>query len=77
VVKAIAALTRRPDEPYAVYVERVANDPLARVVKRADLTDNLANNERTPHAPGNDERIRNYRAALLRLENTTNPSDGH
>lgn len=42
VVTAVEALTRLPDEPYPAAVERAAADPLARVVKRADLADNLA-----------------------------------
>jgi (p)ppGpp synthase/HD superfamily hydrolase len=68
VIGAVDALTRRQDEPYPVYIERVAQDQIASRVKRADLTENLANNERDPVAPGNVDRIRRYRAALVRLE---------
>ena len=41
VVEAVEALTRRRDETYEDFVDRVATDPLARVVKLADIADNL------------------------------------
>ena len=41
VVDAIDRLTRRPGEPYADFVERIAPSRLARAVKLADLADNL------------------------------------
>ena len=41
VVDAVDRLTRRPGEPYAAFVERIAPSPLARRVKLADLADNL------------------------------------
>ncbi len=41
VVDAVEALTRRRDETYEDFVDRVATDPLARVVKLADIADNL------------------------------------
>jgi (p)ppGpp synthase/HD superfamily hydrolase len=77
VISAVDALTRRPGEPYRLYVERVARDQIASRVKCADLAENLANNERDPAAPGNADRIRRYRAALLRLETDTNTIGGH
>jgi hypothetical protein len=40
VVAAVDALTRRDDEPAEDYYRRVAADPVARVVKDADLADN-------------------------------------
>lgn len=67
VVDAIDALTRRPDERYERYIERVVGNPVARRVKTADLEENLANNQRTPGALGNADRIRRYEAALDRL----------
>ena len=73
VIRAVDALTRREDEPYHRYIERVARDEIATCVKCADLAENLANNERDPAAPGNADRIRRYRAALLRLEAGTMP----
>jgi (p)ppGpp synthase/HD superfamily hydrolase len=41
VVSAIDALTRRPQEDYVDYVRRAKTHPLARLVKQADLEDNL------------------------------------
>ena len=75
-VISVDALTRRPGEPYHLYIERVARDQVASRVKCADLAENLANNQRDPAAPGNADRIRRYRAALLRLETDTSPSAG-
>jgi hypothetical protein len=40
-VQAIDCLTRRDGEPYAVMIERIAPNSLARRVKLADLADNL------------------------------------
>lgn len=40
VVEAVEALTRRPAEDYETFVARAARDPIARVVKRADVADN-------------------------------------
>jgi (p)ppGpp synthase/HD superfamily hydrolase len=41
VVRAIDCLTHREGEPYDGQVERAAADPIARVVKLADLEDNM------------------------------------
>jgi hypothetical protein len=60
-------LTHRTDESYERYIERVARNPVARRVKTKDLQENLANNLRSPDAPGNADRIRRYEAALDRL----------
>jgi (p)ppGpp synthase/HD superfamily hydrolase len=42
VADALAALTRMDGEPYALYIERVSANNMARLVKLADLQDNLA-----------------------------------
>jgi hypothetical protein len=63
-------LTHRPTESYEQYIERVARTPVARRVKTADIEENLANNRRSPEAPGNANRIIRYRAALDRLRAT-------
>lgn len=41
VVRAVDALTRRSDETYEDFITRAAADPIARVVKLADIEDNL------------------------------------
>lgn len=67
-VSAVEALTRRENEAYETYIDRVAVHPVARRIKLADLAENLANNERDPKGPGNSERIARYRAAIDRLQ---------
>ena len=52
---------------YEDYIERVAENEVARRVKIADLRENLANNQRLLEAAGNAERIDRYEAALARL----------
>ncbi len=42
VVRAVDAMSKRDGEDYFDFVRRSIADPLARPVKRADLTDNLA-----------------------------------
>lgn len=42
VVDAVDAMSKRDGEEYFAFVRRSIKDPLARPVKRADLTDNLA-----------------------------------
>ncbi|MBR4572090.1 MAG: HD domain-containing protein [Prevotella sp.] len=41
VVEVVEVLTRRSDESYDDYIHRVARHPLAKVVKLADLEDNM------------------------------------
>lgn len=42
VVDTVLALTHRPNEPRVDYLARVVTDPVAVVVKRADIADNTA-----------------------------------
>lgn len=41
-LNALAALTRGSAEEYDAYIERVGRNPIARIVKLADLADNLS-----------------------------------
>ena len=66
-VTAIDGLTHRSNESYEDYIERVAANDIARRVKIADLRENLANNRRSPEAPGNADRVARYEWALERL----------
>ena len=70
VLAALERLTRRDDEAYDAYIDRVAEHPLARRVKLADIAENLANNRRL-HALRPDlrtqERIERYERAQRRL----------
>lgn len=70
IVRALDALTRRPDEPYAQYVTRAARDPLARSVKLKDLEDNMMLS-RILHPSATDfERLRKYERAVKLINGT-------
>ncbi len=69
VVAALDRLTRRRDPPesYEAFIERVADDPLARAVKRADLEDNLDVRRLAAVGPDEAARLTRYLRALERL----------
>ena len=67
IVAAVDSLTHRAEESYEDYIERVDTNAIARRVKVADLSENLANNLRSPNSPGNADRIVRYERALARL----------
>jgi len=74
VIEALDRLTRRDGEAYEPYIERIAEDTLARQVKLADLKDNLANNRRLAEvSAGRDvqERITRHELAIARLQTAT------
>lgn len=69
VVDAVATMTHAKDEPYLEYVKRISTNPLARIVKLADLRHN-SDESRLKHA---DEATRahfreKYRQAFEILE---------
>ena len=68
IVRAVLLLTYDGKVPYAEYIERLADDPLARRVKLADLADNLRNNRRLEATSGVRARINRYEAAQQVLE---------
>lgn len=65
VAKSLEAITHLPNEPYLEYVERAAKDPIARLVKIADVQDN-ANLERLGRLPDSkrERLIKKYAEAL-------------
>ena len=68
--KTVEALTHRPNESYEDYIERVAANQIARVVKIADLTHNM-DPRRIPADQIVDKDFKRwdkYRRALIRLE---------
>ncbi|MBI3679974.1 MAG: HD domain-containing protein [Acidobacteria bacterium] len=67
VLAAVDALTRRTGEEYAAFIERVAHDPVARLVKLADLTDNMNLNRLPGVSDADRERVRKYQVAWERL----------
>jgi (p)ppGpp synthase/HD superfamily hydrolase len=75
VVDAVDSLTRRENEAYEAYIERVALNETARKIKKADLLDNLNLSRLTDLNPSDFERIQTYHRALVCLGNR--PSAGH
>jgi (p)ppGpp synthase/HD superfamily hydrolase len=67
VLAAVELLSRRPEDSYEQFVERVLPNRIARLVKRADLEDNMEL-RRLPGVAGKDlERLARYRAAWARI----------
>ena len=67
IIAAVVALTRLSGEDYGAFIERVAANPLATIVKRADLRDNLRL-DRLPEITLADlDRAEKYIRALRRL----------
>jgi (p)ppGpp synthase/HD superfamily hydrolase len=65
VVDAVAALSKKPDEDVEVYLARVAANPIALAVKRADIADNMSPERLSRLDPETQERLRaKYQAAL-------------
>lgn len=68
VVGPVESLTRRKGEKYEAFIERVCLDPVARLVKLADIEDNL-NVLRLPKLSEADlRRVEKYHRAWHRLE---------
>jgi len=68
VVEAVDVLTRRPDESYEAFIERVAQNAIARRVKLADLEDNL-NTLRLRELTDRDlQHVRRYHQAWHQLQ---------
>lgn len=66
---AVEDLTRLPGEPYESYLRKVASNPLALAVKRADLSDNASEDRLRLLNPEEAERLRKkYRHAQSLLE---------
>jgi len=72
VVEAVVALTKKvvdgEEEPYPEFIRRAARNPIARVVKRADLEDNM-DLSRIAHPSEKDyARVEKYKAAKAIIE---------
>jgi (p)ppGpp synthase/HD superfamily hydrolase len=68
VIEAVDGLTRRDGETYMAFIERAAQHPVARVVKRADLEDNLDVRRLDAVAAKDQERLNRYLRALRELQ---------
>ncbi|MCK8502607.1 HD domain-containing protein [Myxococcus sp. MISCRS1] len=68
VLRALEGLTRRQEESYEAFIERLRPDPLARRVKLADLEDNMDVRRLTQVTAKDLDRLARYRAAWARLK---------
>jgi (p)ppGpp synthase/HD superfamily hydrolase len=67
VIDAVDSVTLREGEDYDAFIERCASNPIGRVVKLADIADNM-NLERIPALTARDfERYQKYRRSRARL----------
>jgi (p)ppGpp synthase/HD superfamily hydrolase len=68
VLSAVAAISKRPGEDQATYLARVAANPIARAVKRADIADNMSPERLSRLDPDTREHLRaKYESALRQL----------
>lgn len=68
VVGIVVTLTRRPQEPYKAYIERVGRCPQATVIKLADLHDNMDVTRLAVLTDKDVERLRKYLDAYHTLK---------
>ena len=68
IIRAIDCLTRREGEDYFDFVLRSKSDPIARVVKLADLEDNMDVNRMTQVTDKDVERLNRYKRAKAMIE---------
>jgi (p)ppGpp synthase/HD superfamily hydrolase len=67
VIAGVAAITKREDEDYETYLERVAANPLAKAVKLADLTHNMDTSRLKTITDKTRERLEKYKVAFAKL----------
>jgi hypothetical protein len=68
VIEALDCVTKRPDEPYETFIERILPNPIAGRVKVADLLDNMNLVRLGREITEKDvARLRKYQRALARL----------
>lgn len=70
----LSALTRGAEEPYAAYIDRVAQDPIATKVAIADIRDKLDTVHLGQSSDDGRALRRIYYKALNKLEGTVEPS---
>lgn len=76
IAEAVDCLTRRNGEDYATFIGRCRTNPIARVVKMADLRDNM-NMSRLAEITAKDmERHNKYGVALVRLSTPSTSGEG-
>lgn len=67
IIEAVDHVTRRDEETYEAFVERTAQNALARRVKLADLEDNMDMKRLNALSNKDQERLARYHKAWLRL----------
>jgi (p)ppGpp synthase/HD superfamily hydrolase len=67
IIEAVDYLTRREGETYETFVERTAENALARRVKQADLEDNMDLKRLNTLTERDQERLARYHKAWLRI----------
>jgi (p)ppGpp synthase/HD superfamily hydrolase len=67
ILAALDAVTRRDDETYSEFIERAARNEIGRMVKIADLRDNLDLSRIAQPTKADFARMDRYRAALQHL----------
>ncbi len=67
VIEALRLLTHTDESPYEDYIERLASNPLARSVKKADLSDNMDFKRILEPSEKDFDRLRKYHRAWQRL----------
>lgn len=67
VVSAIEAITKRPGEAYQEYLDRVAGNSIACIVKLADLEDNIGRSWMLPVTEESIKRLAKYELAAAYL----------
>jgi len=73
VLKIIDRLTRDPEEPYEIYINRVSEDPTAIKIKLADLEDNMDLRRLPELSNENLDWLREYHRHWLALKKTQTP----
>lgn len=66
-IAALDCLTRRSDESYDEFIDRVLTNPLAARVKRYDLEDNMTLTRMAALTPKDVERLQRYHSVYQRL----------
>lgn len=66
VLEAVTAISKKPGEEQETYLARVAANPIARVVKKADIEDNMSPDRLSRLDEATQERLRAKYASALR-----------
>jgi (p)ppGpp synthase/HD superfamily hydrolase len=75
IVHVIDLLSRRDDESYEAFIERICTDIRACRVKRADLRDNMDMSRIKNPTPEDFQRMEKYEAALKRIHDVLYPGE--